>query len=205
VLGIESFSTDTAGYEALIVWLCGFGPVVKVGVEGTGSYGVGLTRHLHVNGVDVVEVDRPDRQARRRLGKSDPVDAEAARRAALSGSATTTPKRRDGTVEQMRVLMIARRSARMQRSQTLNQLRQVVITGPDEIRARFKDRPKTGLASMAMWPNNGETDPRPALGSPYLTIPPVRPNGPAVDPSVLSHNPWFTARRPDLGDGPGTV
>jgi hypothetical protein len=105
----------------------------------------------------------------------------------------------------MRVLMIARRSARMQRSQTLNQLRQVVITGPDEIRARFKDRPKTGLASMAMWPNNGETDPRPALGSPYLTIPPVRPNGPAVDPSVLSHNPWFTARRPDLGDGPGTV
>jgi transposase len=105
----------------------------------------------------VVEVDRPDRQARRKLGKSDPVDAEAAARAALSGSALVTPKRRDGTVEQMRVLMIARRSARMQRNQTLNQLRQVVICGPDEVRARFKDRYKTGLVSEAarMRPRKG--------------------------------------------------
>jgi transposase len=126
-------------------WLVGFGPVVKVGVEGTGSYGVGLARFLHREGIGVVEVDRPDRQARRKLGKSDPIDAEAAARAALSGTATTTPKRRDGTVEQMRVLMIAGRSARMQRNRTLNQLRQVVITGPDEIRTRFKDRPKAGL------------------------------------------------------------
>ena len=78
-----------------------------------------------------------------------PVDAESAARAALSGSATTTPKRSDGTVEQIRVLMIARRSARMQRGQTLNQLRQIVITGPDEIRVRFKDRYKTGLVTEA--------------------------------------------------------
>ena len=129
MLGIESFPTDEAGYRSLTDWLCGFGPVVKVGVEGTGSYGVGLARHLHREGIVVVEVDRPDRQKRRKLGKSDPIDAEAAARAALSGTAKTTPKRRDGTVEQMRVLMIARRSARMQRSQTLNQLRQIVITG----------------------------------------------------------------------------
>ena len=97
------------------------------------------------NGIEVVEVDRPNRQKRRRLGKSDPIDAEAAARGALSGEASVTPKWRDGTVEQMRVLMIARRSARMQRNQTLNQLRQVVICGPDEVRARFKDRYKTGL------------------------------------------------------------
>jgi transposase len=157
VLGIESFPVDGAGYERLIRWLTSFGPVVKVGIEGTGSYGVGLTRYLHREGIVVVEVDRPDRQIRRRLGKSDPIDAEAAARAVLSGSATTTPKRRDGTVEQMRVLMIARRSARSQRSQTLNQLRQVVITGPDEIRTRFKDRPKTGLVSEAarMRPRKG--------------------------------------------------
>jgi transposase len=157
MLGIESFPTDAAGYRSLADWLSGFGPVVRVGVEGTGSYGVGLARHLHREGVVVVEVDRPDRQARRKLGKSDPVDAEAAARAALSGSATTTPKRRDGTVEQMRVLMIARRSARMQRNQTLNQLRQVVICGPDEVRARFKDRYKTGLVSEAarMRPRKG--------------------------------------------------
>ena len=108
VLGIESFSVDAAGYRSLLSWLCGFGPVVKVGVEGTGSYGVGLARHLHREGIVVVEVDRQNRQIRRRLGKSDPIDAEAAARAALSGSAKTTPKRRDGTVEQMRVLMIAR-------------------------------------------------------------------------------------------------
>ena len=157
VLGIESFSVDAAGYRSLVYWLSGFGPVVKVGVEGTGSYGVGLTRHLHNEGVVVVEVDRPNRQIRRRLGKSDPIDAEAAARAALSGSASVTPKRRDGTVEQIRVLMIARRSARMCRNQTLNQLRQVVITGPDEIRARFKDRYKTGLVSeaAAMRPRKG--------------------------------------------------
>jgi transposase len=105
----------------------------------------------------VVEVDRPDRQTRRKLGKSDPIDAEAAARAALSGTAKTTPKRRDGTVGQMRVLMIARRSARMQRNQTLNQLRQVIITGPDEIRTRFEDRPKAGLVSEAarMRPRKG--------------------------------------------------
>jgi transposase len=157
VLGIESFSVNGAGYRRLEEWLTSFGPVIRVGVEGTGSYGVGLTRHLHREGIVVVEVDRPNRQMRRRFGKSDPIDAEAAARAALSGSASVTPKRRDGTVEQMRVLVVARRSTRMQRSQTLNQLRQVVITGPDEVRARFKDRYKTGLVTeaAAMWPRKG--------------------------------------------------
>ncbi len=108
LLGIESFPVNEAGYRRLAEWLAGFGPVVKVGVEGTGSYGVGLARHLHANGIEVVEVDRPNRQKRRKLGKSDPIDAEAAARAALSGEANVTPKRRDGTVEQMRVLMIVR-------------------------------------------------------------------------------------------------
>lgn len=157
LLGIESFSVDAAGYRSLLSWLSEFGPVNRVGVEGTGSYGVGLTRRLHANGVEVVEVDRPNRQKRRKRGKSDPIDAESAARAALSGEARVTPKRRDGTVEQIRVLMVARRSARMQRNQTLNQLRQIVFTGPDEVRARFKDRYKTGLVSevAAMRPRKG--------------------------------------------------
>ena len=116
MLGIESFPTNEAGYRSLTDWLCGFGPVIRVGVEGTGSYGVGLARYLYNEGIVVVEVDRANRQNRRKLGKSDSIDAEAAARAALSGSAKTTPKRRDGTVEQMRVLMIARRSARRQRN-----------------------------------------------------------------------------------------
>jgi transposase len=92
VLGIESFPTSEVDYRSLTDWLVGFGPVVKVGVEGTGSYGVGLARYLHNEVIVVVEVDRPDLQARRRLGKSDPIDAEAAARAALSGSARVTPK-----------------------------------------------------------------------------------------------------------------
>ena len=169
VLGVESFPVDGAGYEHLAAWLASFGPVVKVGVEGTGSYGVGLARHLHDAGVEVVEVDRQNRQMRRRLGKSDPTDAEAAARAALSGTASVTPKRRDGAVEQMRVLMVARRSARMQRNQTLNQLRQIVITGPDEVRARFKDRYKTGLVTeaAAMRPRKGEN---PVTYTTYVVI-----------------------------------
>ena len=157
VLGVESFPTDVAGYRSLAGWLSGFGPVIRVGVEGTGSYGVGLARHLHGLNIKVVEVDRQNRQTRRRLGKSDPIDAVAAARAALSGSATVTPKRRDGPVEQIRVLMVARRSARTQRIATLNQLRHLVFTAPDEIRARFKDRYKTGLVSEAarMRPRKG--------------------------------------------------
>jgi len=157
VLGIESFPTDSGGYRSLVGWLAGFGEVVRVGVEGTGSYGVGLARHLDNEGIRVVEVDRQNRQARHRFGKSDPIDAVAAARAALSGTATVTPKRRDGPVEEMRVLVVARRSACHQRIQSLNQVRQIVICGPDEIRVRFKDRYKTGLVSEAarMRPRKG--------------------------------------------------
>ena len=71
LLGTESFSTDPAGYKALMSWLASFGDVTKVGVEGTGSYGAGLARHLRRVGVEVTEVDRPNRQKRRSSGKSD--------------------------------------------------------------------------------------------------------------------------------------
>ena len=147
LLGVESFPADQAGYEELLGWLVGFGPVVQVGVEGTGSWGVGLARFLGGHDVMVVEVDRPNRQKRRKQGKSDPTDAVAAARAALSGEATVTPKTRNGPVEQIRVLMVARRSAREQRIQSLNQLRHLVFTAPEEIRVRFKDRPqdRTGV------------------------------------------------------------
>ncbi len=83
LLGTESFATDSAGYEALLAWLESFGEVTKVGVEGTGSYGAGLARFLRRAGIDVIEVDRPNRQERRSSGKSDPLDAIEAARAAL--------------------------------------------------------------------------------------------------------------------------
>ena len=157
LLGVESFPADQAGYEELLGWLVGFGEVEQVGVEGTGSWGVGLSRFLHDYDVMVVEVDRPNRQKRRKEGKSDPTDAVAAARAALSGEATVTPKSRNGPVEQIRVLMVARRSARQQRIQSLNQLRHLVFCVPEPIRIRFKGRYKTGLVTEAanMRPDRG--------------------------------------------------
>lgn len=111
ILGTSSFPTTPAGYRALLRWLRRHGRVARVGVEGTGSYGAGLARHLAGEGVAVVEVNRPDRHRRRRHGKSDTVDAEAAARSALNGDATGSPKAGGGPVESVRVLRLARRSA----------------------------------------------------------------------------------------------
>lgn len=157
LLGVESFPADLAGYERFLGWLTGFGRVTRIGVEGTGSWGVGLARFLADKDVEVIEVDRPNRQARRKQGKSDPTDAVSAARAALSGEASVTPKGRNGPVEQIRVLLVARRSAREQRIQSLNQLRHLVFCAPEEIRIRFKDRYKTGLVNEAasMQPRKG--------------------------------------------------
>ncbi len=120
-----------------------------MGVEGTGSYGVGVARYLARAGIDVVEVDRPNRQTRHRKGKSDPVDAVAAARAALSGQASGLPKTRDGNVEAIRVLMIARRSAIDTRIETLNQLRHVIFTASPQIRAKFTGLTAIGLTNTA--------------------------------------------------------
>ena len=138
LLGVESFATTESGYKLLLGWLADFGPVDLVGVEGTGSYGAGLTRHLQAEQVRVVEVDRPNRQRRRRKGKSDPQDAISAARAALSGDACGEAKTRDGNVESMRVLRVARSSARKGRTQALNQMRNLVSTAPEPIRAELR-------------------------------------------------------------------
>ena len=138
LLGTESFSTDATGYKALLSWLEGFGDVTKIGVEGTGSYGAGLARHLRRSGVEVIEVDRPNRQKRRSAGKSDPLDAVEAARAALSGRATGTPKSRDGAVEAIRVLVVAKRSARQARVKALTQMRHLGYSAPEQLRCRLK-------------------------------------------------------------------
>jgi len=138
LLGVESFPADAAGYRRLLAWLASFGTVAVVGVEGTGSYGAGLTRHLLSQGVEVVEVDRPNRQERRRAGKSDPADAIEAARAAASGRAKGKAKTRDGSVEAIRVLRVAKCSARKDRTRALNQLRSLVSTAPDELRAQLR-------------------------------------------------------------------
>ena len=109
LLETRSFVANAGGYRQLLAWAREHGPVIRAGVEGTGSFGAGLARFLAEQGVAVVEVTRPSRRGRRHLGKSDTIDAEAAARTVLSGEATATPKRRDGIVEAIRVLQIARR------------------------------------------------------------------------------------------------
>ena len=139
LLGVETFDTTTGGYRRLVAWLAGFGDIDLVGVEGTGSYGAGIARHLTGKGLRVVEVDRPNRQARHRAGKTDAVDAIAAARAALSGTATGIPKTRTGPIEAIRVLTVARRSAAGEWVAILNQMRHLTFTAPDELRQRFQD------------------------------------------------------------------
>jgi transposase len=158
LLGVAEFATTPVGYSRLLRWLRGFGLVGLVGVEGTGSYGAGLARHLAGAGVPVVEVDRSDRQERRRHGKSDPLDAVSAARAALSGRAGGAPKGRDGSVEAIRALMVAKRSARAERTQAINQARSLIVTGPDELRARFaRHAPAQLVAGLAaLRPRPGE-------------------------------------------------
>jgi transposase len=130
-------------------WLAGFGTVGRVGVEGTGAYGAGLARHLRGQGLVVIEVDRPNRQERRRNGKSDELDAIEAARAALSGRASGIAKSADGDVEAIRALLVARRSARDVRIKYLNQIRHLGFTAPDELRERLRDVPRDRLACTA--------------------------------------------------------
>jgi len=138
LLGVESFATSPAGYRRLLEWMSSFGTVGRVGVEGTGAYGAGLVRYLHRWGIEVIEVDRANRQARRQAGKSDPADAVEAARAAQSGRARGLAKTRDGNVEAMRALLVTRRSARSMRVKALCQIRHLTFTGPDELRERLQ-------------------------------------------------------------------
>jgi transposase len=149
VLGVESFATTTAGFAELHAWLAAHGPLDRVGVEGTGAYGAGLAHFLRVVGVAVIEVGRPNRQARRAHGKSDTVDAVEAARAALSGRARGVAKTADGNVEAIRVLLIAHRSGRDTRTKCLNQLRHLGFCAPDDLRERFRGVTVAALARDA--------------------------------------------------------
>jgi transposase len=145
LLGDAQFPATATGYAALLAWLGGFGQIMKVGVEGTGTYGAGLARHLAAEGVPVVEVDRPDRQTRRRQGKSDPIDAIAAARAVLAGTATGAPKTRTGPVEAIRALRVARRGAVKARTAALNQLHGLLTSAPEPLRAELAGLPAAEL------------------------------------------------------------
>lgn len=145
LLGHGQFPATAAGYTALLAWLRTFGQLVRVGVEGTGSYGAELAFTLQQVGVAVVEVDRPDRAARRRNGKSDPLDAEAAARAAQSGRADGLPKQRGGPVQALAALRVARRSAIDQRADLARQIKSLLVTAPEPVRAQLRTLTDTEL------------------------------------------------------------
>ncbi len=148
-LGSTQVATTAAGFGELVGWAKGFGPIRCFGVEGTGSYGAALARHLRDGGHTVVEVDRPDRRTRRLKGKSDPVDAEAAARAVLAGTASGCPKAGDGRVEMIRSLRVVRRSAMKARTQATNQLLALVLTSPEELRASLRGLSLQSLVQVA--------------------------------------------------------
>lgn len=129
---------DVGGYRGLLAWANTQGVIDAVGVEGTGSYGAGLTRFLSDAGVTVIEVGRPNRQHRRRHGKSDPADAEGAARSVLSGQSAGTPKSRDGIVESIRTLHVVKRSAIKARTQTANQMTNLIVTAPEATRRELR-------------------------------------------------------------------
>lgn len=137
------------GYGALLAWARSLGEVEAWGVEGTGCYGAGLARFLNGQGQLVLEVNRPDRSARRRRGKSDPVDAEAAARAVLAGQVTAIPKAGSHVVQMGRCLRVARTTAAKARTQTANAMRALVVTAPAELCEQLRDLSATQLASTA--------------------------------------------------------
>lgn len=137
LLGDREFPATRKGYRQLLAWLRSFGLLVKVGMEGTGSYGAGLLRYLDSYGVPVIEVARPNRQDRRLQGKSDPIDAINAARAVLAETATTVPKQRDGNVEAIRLIRATRRSAVRARRAAINQIHGILYGGPEQLREKL--------------------------------------------------------------------
>ena len=149
LLATTSAPSTAAGHVLLLDWARGFGVIDQGGVEGTGSYGAGLTRHLHNAGVNVVEVARPNQQTRRRRGKTDAIDAETAARSVLAGTALGAPKTADRAVEMIRTLRLVRRSAMKARTQAANQLRAVLVTAPQTLRDRLLGLPLAQLVDTA--------------------------------------------------------
>jgi len=148
-LGHLTIATTPAGYRRLLEWADGLGSEPRFGVEGTGSYGAGLARFLVAAGCTVIEVNRPNRQTRYARGKSDPVDAEAAARAVLSGEATGLAKVDTDYVGMIRALRVARRSAMKMRTQTFQQMKALIVTAPAELREQVRSLSHDRLVETA--------------------------------------------------------
>jgi len=157
-LGSLSIETNPAGYQQLLKWTQSFGSVQRAGIEGTGTYGAGLARFLSKQGIQILEINRPDRSMRRFRGKSDPTDAESAARTVLSGNPCAIPKLQSGPAEAMRIVSVARRSAVKARTQTINQLRGLLVSAPDDIRLKlWSSKPAECVKNCAYLRTLGES------------------------------------------------
>ncbi len=199
-LGVREFTTDPTGLDDILHWLETFGTIERIGIEGTGTYGAGLCRFMQHHDIDVVEVTRGDRQERRSHGKSDPVDAVAAARAAQSGRAVAQPKSRTGSVEAIRALRLVRRSATRDRTGALNQMRALVVTAPDEIREEFRGLTIRKLVASAARLRPG--DPTTAAGATKFALRELARRIKTLDAQLASVNailgPLVATTAPDL-------
>ncbi|MGW0962849.1 IS110 family transposase [Streptomyces gelaticus] len=202
------FPTTAAGYAAAIAFLNAHGSVTAVGVEGTSSYGLGFTRAARHAGLTVIEVNRPDKAERRRIGKSDPIDAYSAARAALSGRASAIPK--DDTASGIRALHNAARSAVKARTATLNQMVHILITAPDDILVKYAAmRGKTQVDAISRLRPTGD-GPRVALMTALKSLARRVQSlsaehdalTAALDAAATEHNPGLRAA---YGVGPDTA
>ncbi len=149
LLATGEFSADRAGYMAMHEWFEDHGEIVQVGIEGTGMYGAGLFSHLAEAGVDVIEVDRPDRQQRQRDGKSDTLDAQAAAMAVIGGRAVNRPKVAAGPTEAIRVTELVCHSATKDRTRAINQFHSLVVTAPAALRDKMHGTLREQLKTAA--------------------------------------------------------
>lgn len=152
LLGSASFPTTRHGYKSLLVWMRSFGPLSRVGVECTGTYGAGLLRYLQKAGINVLEVTAPDKSVRRKRGKDDTIDAENAAHAAYAGCRTVTPKTRDGMIESLRVLKACRKTAIAARRIALQMIQTQIISAPDQLREPLRKMTRMQLIrTLATW------------------------------------------------------
>jgi transposase len=129
-----SATADRAGYAVLMAWARTLGAIEAFGIEGTGSYGVGLASFVRRHAIRVVEVSHCDRRKRRNNGKSDTIDAETAARSVLAGIATAVPKTADGAAEMVRQIKVARDTAVKARSAAIITLKTLIVNAPGELR-----------------------------------------------------------------------
>ena len=209
-LGDREFPTTPSGYRRALAFLASYGDLVVVGVEGTCSYGAGFTQAALTAGISVVEVVRPDRSERRRLGKSDPIDAYQAARAALAEHRTAPVK--DPAIEGIRALHNARRSAMKARHAAQRQIKQQLITAPVAIREKYRnlagDELILALARARTWAERPAVERAVLIALKALAVRCLDLQaqhvalGEELDQILTAHNPGLRAA---LGVGPDTA